>query len=173
MMTSNFSQLLSLVSKTGFNTIKTNFKGFFCSPQQIDGVSVITKLKNIIGIDVNGKKTLKTPYIFTGQTTTYNGFQLSLKSDNENVYLIINVLDTDVVSGNWTIKELMENINQKNDTHLTPDMVVELIESGRMGVKFNVSVLKDHGTRWIIQKTDDTKKKESPTTIEDDFFKDL
>jgi hypothetical protein len=150
-----------------------NFKGFFCSLQQIDGSSVLVKLKNIIGMTDGDRKTFNTPFIYMGSTTHYNGFDLSLGLTKDQVKLMVRVQNTDIVGGVWSLQELSKRMNIKNGG------VTKLIEDGRMGVKFNVRS-KDHGTLWRVIITDDEREMKPIKTgkpvvsdYDDDFFFDL
>lgn len=169
MIRTNLSQLQVLVSKMREDNKQKNFKGFFCSPQQIDGSSVLVKLKNIIGVTNDDKKTFNTPFIYMGSTTNYNGFDLSLGLTGDGVTLIVKVLNTNIVGGFWSLQDLTKRMKTKNDgvTHQT---VSKLIQDGRMGVKFNVRT-KDHGTQWKVQPL--VLSTSTSTEDDDDFFQDL
>jgi len=135
-----------------FNVSMLRVKTFMLAPKKIEGKSTINYLKNNLGIIENGVFTFKTGFISVNPTI-YNGHHLSLKVNNNIVELYI----TDgKLSGSiqaWDIDTLVKTLSIKNP-HLTfkisKSNIENLVRTGKMVVKFNVSKIKDHGTTWKI-----------------------
>lgn len=134
-----------------FITSMLRVKTFMLAPKKIEGKSTINYLKNNLGIIENGVFTFKTDYISVNPTI-YNGHYLSLKVNNDMVELFIT---NGVLSGSikaWDIDTLIKTLSIKNPhcNFINKDNIINIINNGKLVVRFNVSRIKDHGTIWKI-----------------------
>lgn len=86
------------------------------------------------------------------------------------------------IQGNWNLVDILKALVKKNPSvEVSVEVLRELIQARKLGVKFNKSKSKDHGTLWHYSEgTKKVKKikaeKEPQQKLqedEDDFFRDL
>ena len=156
------------------------FKSFYLTPERVNTSSMVNTLKDKLGFEEKGVKTLMTEIISTKEVTQYNGSKLYLTLNDDKVYL--NVITDDKIYNEvyWKIDTLVSSMKVKNlGRGINKELVKKLLNEGKMRVKFNVSKSKDHGTKWSF----DTTVKElvkpievKPQVKEDfdgDFFSDF
>ncbi len=139
-----------LVDKT-----KIRVRTFMKGPKYLyDKISMISHLRDSIGIKEAGKMTFKTGYLSTKNKTLYNGYLLFLRVNNDIVEVIIKKENNYMVLNAWDIETLTNILTTKNPDckFLNNFQVSKLIKDGDMVVKFYVSKLKNHGTTWRILK---------------------
>jgi hypothetical protein len=109
---------------------------------------------NDYGVENSGFITFKTGLISTSTETIYNNQRFKLVVVENEVQMIAN--ETNVVAS-WTIHSITQTLKRKNSSlsGINKVFVKSLVESGRLGVKFNV-MKKDHGTMWSIIRTKGT-----------------
>ena len=134
------------------DALPTKFNNFYCGPEKKDNVSTIKTLSNHLGIKRENKISFKTDYISTSKEISYNGFQLSMKLDKNDVKLVIK----DITNRKkwivcWNIS-LIHTFMKKKNPFITESSVRTLLLKGSLKVKFNVSEIKDHGTLWKVFK---------------------
>lgn len=130
---------------------KSTLRPFYLTPNRIENQSVVVKLTSLIGEDIEGVKTLKTDYISLKRVTIYNGNYITLRSDDKKVFMYVSMSDGLFFRCDWNIKDIVSNLKSKNiGKRVTTSMVKNLINEGKLQVKFNVSKIKDHGTIWKI-----------------------
>jgi hypothetical protein len=121
---------------------------FFQSPKKEDNKSSINLLKDKYGIESESCKTLKTP-IITNEPTYYNKGFYFLSTDDELINLNIVYDGVNEIICNWNIDLLYKSFKKKNyKSELKKEDLINKINNSELGVKFNVSRLKDHGTLW-------------------------
>lgn len=134
-----------------FNVSMLRVKTFMLAPKKLKGKSTINYLKNNLGIIENGVFTFKTGYISVNPTI-YNGHHLSLKVNNNMVELYIKDGKLSGTLKAWDIDTLVKTLAIKNPhcDFINKNNIENLIRTGKMLVRFNVSRIKDHGTIWKI-----------------------
>jgi hypothetical protein len=148
--TPNFSTRKAFVSP--FNPSILRVKTFMLAPKKLNGnQSTINYLKYNLGILENEVLTFKTEFISVNPTI-YNGHYLSLRVNNDVVELFI---INGVLSGSikaWDIDTLIKTLSIKNPhcNFINKDNIINIINNGKLVVRFNVSRIKDHGTIWKI-----------------------
>lgn len=152
---------ISLVSKqpvlrttTQIPFVVPKLNPFFLTPNRVNNISTVKTLTQRLGLDENGRKTFKTDEIsMSVNTTPYNGCGLYLLLINDVIYLrdvLGRIGDTEV---SWNLDTVVSNLREKNSEKvITKQLVERLIRQGKLVVKFNVSKIKDHGTRWKVIK---------------------
>ena len=153
------------------------FNPFFQTPDRMESESMVKLLKVNFGIDVNGVKTFKTDYISTIDQTVYNGQIFKLEViDNQVVLKVLTEGDMMSVSY-WSIDTLLKSMNRKNIQKVNKSELIRLLINGELRVKFNVSKIKDHGTKWSFRNSQSVPVSEvvqpTPSNTEDDFFSDF
>ena len=148
----NKKQYVSNTTKSiEINTKSKDFRPFYLTPNRIENQSVVGKLKSLIGEEFEGIKTLKTDYISFNRVTIYNGNYITLRSDDKKVFMYVSMSDGLFLRCDWNIKDIVSTLKSKNiGKRVTTSMVNNLINEGKLQVKFNVSKIKDHGTIWKI-----------------------
>lgn len=123
-------------------------KDFYCGPDKAgNGSSTVNALVKNFGINQNGIMTFKTDYISTFGTF-YNGRDLSLSVTSDHVILHINKMRVRA----WSLNRVLKGLHDKNpDVYITRSQLKEMVVSGDIKLKFNVSAIKDHGTYWKIK----------------------
>lgn len=141
-------------SKTTSKKSKKSKKNFFKTPSKIGSNSIIKDLADEFGIKENGVNTFKTSLICANKALEYNGVLISIRViGTDNILLIVKSNDNEKIMGNWKVGDITSTYNKKNTIKMTSKQIVELVEKGELGVKFNKSVSKDHGTMWRFKKT--------------------
>jgi len=112
----------------------------------------VNHLKYNLGIKVNEIFTFTTPFINGAKATDYNGHNLSLVVKDEKVLLNINQGDISLLIDCWDLAELTDFFAIKNSRceNITKAYISNLIALGRLRVKFNVGIDKNHGTMWKL-----------------------
>ena len=112
----------------------------------------VNHLKYNLGIKVNEIFTFNTPFIDGVKATDYNGHNLSLVVKDDRVLLNINQGDISLLIDCWDLGELTDFIAIKNSRckNITKAYISNLIALGRLRVKFNVGIDKNHGTMWKL-----------------------
>jgi hypothetical protein len=115
---------------------------------------MIKLLSSRFGILKNGKNTFKTGSINTKNITSFNNYFMRLKLQNKKVILEVFINNKFIPFCDWDIITLTKRLKSKNNNNrlITQKSVIELIETGKLSVSFNVSDIKDHGTKWTISK---------------------
>ena len=121
---------------------------FYCGPDKsASGSSTVNALVKNFGINQNGIMTFKTGYI-SSFGTFYNGKDLSLSVTSNHVILHINKMRVRA----WSISRVLKSLHDKNSGfNTTSSQLKEMILSGKIKLRFNVSAIKDHGTYWKIK----------------------
>ena len=135
-----------------FNKSKLRYKTFFCAPNKIEGNSMISYLKQKLGIKVGAVATFNTDFISSKVNTLYNGNRLTLRVNNDIVELIISDGMHRSTIDAWKISQITNILSIKNQScnFINDENIKQLIIDGRLIVRFNVSAIKDHGTIWKI-----------------------
>jgi hypothetical protein len=110
----------------------------------------INNLKNNLGIIEGGVRTFKTSFISGNKSVKYNGYDLQLVVKDGVVYLSVSLNGQTFIFDCWNINSVVDGLVQRNNRCDLFDAVYveDLINKGRLSVKFNVSKLKNHGTTW-------------------------
>lgn len=119
---------------------KTNSKG------------LVNHLKYNLGIKVNEIYTFNTPFIDGATDTVFNGHNLSLVVKDDKVHLNMNQGSMSLLIDCWDLGELTDLFALKNSRceNITKAYISNLIALGRLRVKFNVGIDKNHGTMWKL-----------------------
>ena len=121
---------------------------FHQSPNKVDKKSSINILKDKYGIESESCKTLKTP-IITNKPTYYNKGYYFLSTDYETINLNIIYEGVIEIICSWDILSIYKSFIKKNyKSEMKKDELIEKINNSELGVKFNVSKIKNHGTIW-------------------------
>ena len=138
-------------SKAVFNETSIVNKSFCLGPDRLKNGSV-TNLKNNLGIVVGGIPTLKTSFFSGKNKYLYNGYLFVLVVKKDIVYIQIEEGSKTLLLESWDLNILTKTWNIKNDkcNFITNSYVADLIVTGRLQVKFNVGVDKNHGTDWKL-----------------------
>lgn len=131
-------------------TLLTKFNNFYCGPEKNGKTSNVNVLTKYLGIKDRDKLTLKTEFISTTKETLYNGFQLSLKVIGDDVTVLMKKNQTLELKC-WSVSRITSFMKKKNES-ITENDVRTLLADGYLQVKFNVSIIKDHGTLWKVFK---------------------
>lgn len=131
-------------------TLRTKFNNFYCGPEKNGKTSNVNVLTKYLGIKNGKKSTLKTEFISTKKETLYNGFQLSLKVVDDDVTVIMKKNETLELKC-WSVSRITTFMKKKNES-ITENDIRTLLADGYLQVKFNVSIIKDHGTLWKVFK---------------------
>jgi hypothetical protein len=133
--------------------LKLTSKQFYLAPNKLDGTSVIAKLKSNFGVKIGEKYSLKTPFLKINKTTPYNTYNLSLVLCNDLVIMLIKKEEIQLPFCSWNIEDITTSLKKKNGNNelITNDVIIKLLEDGKLKVKFNVSLTKDHGTLWVVE----------------------
>jgi hypothetical protein len=127
-------------------------KSFYLSPQKLYKNSMVNFLRDNYGITNDGKTSFNTTFINSKEITNYNGSQFFLSVEFDKVFL--NVIKEKKISKVvfWNIMDIYNSMRTKNPFNYisNPDFVKKIIEKGWLKVNFNVSEIKDHGTKWKI-----------------------
>lgn len=125
---------------------------FFCLGPDRKSKGSVTNLKNNLGIRVGGVPTFKTPFISGKDKVLYNGYNLVLKVNNDIVSLVINDGKSYLALECWDLNEITKALNCKNPkcTVIPKSYIANEICNGRLQVRFNVGVDKNHGTDWKL-----------------------
>ena len=115
-------------------------------------IGSVTNLKNNLVIRVGGVPTFKTPFISGKDKVLYNGYNLILKANNDIVSLVINDGRSYLPLECWDLNEIAKALNCKNPkcTVIPKSYIANEISNGRLQVRFNVGVDKNHGTDWKL-----------------------
>lgn len=157
-------------------------KNFYNTPVQIGGSSIVRGLAEKFGVKQGETFVFQPEFIFYGQVTIYNKTKFYLKIvGNQNVVLMtVNEKNEEEIQGNWKLDDILKALLKKNpDVEVSVEILRELIREKKLGVKFNKSRTKDHGTLWHYSETKKVKTKteeEPPQKLEDDeddFFQDF
>ena len=140
-------------SKPVFNETSIVNKSFCLGPNRLKNGSV-TNLKNNLGIVVGGIPTFKTSFFSGKNKYLYNGHSFILVVKKDIVYIQIEEGGKTLLLDSWDLNLLTKTLNIKNDkcNFITKNYVAELILYGRLQVRFNVGVDKNHGTDWKLVK---------------------
>jgi hypothetical protein len=132
---------------------KISFKSFYLTPNKRMGVSMINILKDNLGKKVGHINTFQTDFISTTNKTGFNGYTFKLNIINDNVYLSVMFHNIEFNICNWNIDTIVSSMKSKNPNNrfITKTLVSNLLLNGKLGVKFNVSKTKDHGTLWSVK----------------------
>lgn len=138
-------------AKPVFAEVLLTTKSFRLGPDRKSKGS-ITNLKNNLGIRVGGVPTFKTPFISGKDKVLYNGYNLILKANNDIVSLVINDGRFYLPLECWDLNEIAKALNCKNPkcTVIPKSYIVDVITKGKLQVRFNVGVDKNHGTDWKL-----------------------
>jgi hypothetical protein len=140
-------------SKPVFNETSIVNKSFCLGPNRLKNGSV-TNLKNNLGIVVGGIPTFKTSFFSGKNKYLYNGHSFILVVKKDIVYIQIEEGGKTLLLDSWDLNLLTKTLNIKNDkcNFITKNYVADLILYGRLQVRFNVGVDKNHGTDWKLVK---------------------
>jgi hypothetical protein len=124
---------------------------FYFGPK-INSKGSVNHLKYNLGIKVNEIFTFTTPFIDGAKATDYNGHNLSLVVKDDKVLLSMNQGDKSLLIDCWNLEELTDFFALKNlrCRNITKAYISNLISLGRLRVKFNVGIDKNHGTMWKL-----------------------
>lgn len=138
-------------SKPVFNETLIVNKSFCLGPDRYKNGSV-TNLKNNLGIKVNEVSTFKTSFFSGKYKYLYNGHSFVLVVKRDIVYIQIEEGGEVLLLECWDLNVLTKTWNIKNSkcNFITKSYVADLISKGRLQVKFNVGVDKNHGTDWKL-----------------------
>lgn len=80
-------------------------------------------------------------------------YTFKLNIINDNVYLSVMFHNIEFNICNWNIDTIVSSMKSKNPNNrfITKTFVFNLLLNGKLGVKFNVSKTKDHGTLWSVK----------------------
>ena len=125
-------------------------KSFMMGPDKTTKNGYINNLKNNLGIIEGGVRTFKTSFIPGNKSVKYNGYDLKLVVKNDMVFLSVSLDGQTMMFDCWSINSVVDGLSQRNNKCDFFDAVYveDLINNGRLSVKFNVSKLKNHGTTW-------------------------
>lgn len=128
-------------------------KSFMMGPDKTTKNGYINNLKNNLGIIEGGVRTLKTSFISGNKSVKYNGYDLQLVVKNDVVFLSVSLDGQTMLFDCWSIKSVVNGLSKRNNKCDFFDAVYveDLINKGRLKVKFNVSKLKNHGTTWKLK----------------------
>lgn len=145
---------LNVEKSTNLITSRLKLSPFYSCPNQLYDLSMIKLLSSRFGILKNGKNTFKTGSINTKNITSFNNYFMRLKLQNKKVILEVFINNKFIPFCDWDIITLTKRLKSKNNNNrlITQKSVIELIETGKLSVSFNVSDIKDHGTKWTISK---------------------
>lgn len=126
---------------------------FYFGPKT-DSKGSVNHLKYNLGIKVNETFTFTTPFINGEKSTDYNGHNLSLLVKDDKVLLNMNQGTISLLIECWDLGELTEFFAVKNlkCENISKELVSTFISTGRLRVKFNVGIDKNHGTIWKLIK---------------------
>lgn len=140
-------------SKIELVDTSVEIKPFYLTPNRIEGVSAVNLLTRKIGIEIGGVKTLNTGLICINTISNYNNFELSLFLKDDFINLKVCFENVEHTGIKWGIDNIVVSMKRKNrDTRINKEFVKDLFMRGKLSVKFNVSLIKDHGTLWKISK---------------------
>ena len=125
-------------------------KSFMMGPDKTTKNGYINNLKNNLGIIEGGVRTFKTSFISGNKSVKYNGYDLKLVVKNDGVFLSVSLDGQTMMFDCWSINSVVNGLSQRNNKcdFFVVVYVEDLINNGRLSVKFNVSKLKNHGTTW-------------------------
>ncbi len=125
-------------------------KSFMKGPDKQAKNGYINNLKHNLGIIEGGVRTFKTSFISGNKSVKYNGYDLQLVVKNDVVFLSVSLDGQTMMFDCWSINSVVNGLSQRNNKCDFFDAVYveDLINNGRLSVKFNVSKLKNHGTTW-------------------------
>lgn len=125
-------------------------KSFMMGPDKQAKNGYINNLKNNLGIIEGGVRTFKTSFISGNKSVKYNGYDLQLVVKDGVVFLSVSLDGQTFMFDCWNINSVVDGLSQRNNKCDFFDAVYveDLINKGRLSVKFNVSKLKNHGTTW-------------------------
>ncbi len=128
-------------------------KSFMMGPDKATKNGYINNLKNNLGIIEGGVRTFKTSFISGNKSVKYNGYDLQLVVKNDVVFLSVSLDGQTMLFDCWSINSVVNSLSQRNNKCDFFDAVYveDLINKGRLKVKFNVSKLKNHGTDWELK----------------------
>ena len=128
-------------------------KSFMMGPDKTTKNGYINNLKNNLGIIEGGVRTLKTSFISGNKSVKYNGYDLQLVVKNGMVFLSVSLDGQTMLFDCWCINSVVNGLRQRNNKCDFFDAlyVEDLINKGRLKVKFKVSKLKNHGTTWKLK----------------------
>jgi hypothetical protein len=132
------------------DTLLTTFNNFYCGPEKNGKTSNVNVLTKYLGIKNGDKTTLKTDFISISKETLYNGFQLTLKIIEDDIFIVMKKNST-IELKCWSISHLTSFMRTKNPS-ITETNVRTLLLNDSLKVKFNVSEIKNHGTLWKASK---------------------
>ena len=130
------------------DTLPTTFNNFYCGPEKNGKTSNVNVLTKYLGIKNGDKTTLKTDFISISKETLYNGFQLTLKIIEDDIFIVMKKNST-IELKCWSIFRITSFMKTKNPS-ITESNVRTLLLNGSLKVKFNVSEIKDLGTLWKV-----------------------
>ena len=141
-------------SKVKLVETSLKIKSFYLTPNRVEGVSAVNILKEKIGIEIGGIKTLQTGSISVNTITNYNNFKLNLLLLDDIINLKVCFENGEHTGIKWSIDKIVLAMKSNNDenTIINKAYVKELLLISKLSVKFNASVIKDHGTLWKISK---------------------
>jgi hypothetical protein len=151
------------------------FNSFYQTPDRVESKPMVKLLKENFGIEVGGVKTFKTNNISTIDHTSYNGLTFNLQLVENKVVLNVIIKGELRSVSYWNLDRLLKSMNSKNIQKVNKSELIRLLINGELRVKFNVSKIKDHGTKWSFKSSSRVPVKSviQPTldnTDEDDFF---
>ena len=125
------------------------YNEFYSAPTRQGEISMVRFLKENFGFKEQGVLTFKTGLINSKSITEYNNVGLKLLMEKDKVLLIGCFSNCVLTLCSWNIDELHTQMNSKNSNNpISKSMVKTLLNTGKLGVKFQVSHIKDHGTKW-------------------------
>lgn len=124
----------------------------FCLSPDRKKVGSVTNLKNNLGIKVGGVFTFKTSFISGKEKYLYNGHNLKLKVVDKSVSIVVSEGVKSLKLDCWDLAEITKMFSIKNPkcNFITDTYIIDLIEKGRLKVKFKVGADKNHGTDWKL-----------------------
>jgi hypothetical protein len=132
------------------DTLLSTFNNFYCGPEKNGKTSNVNVLTKYMGMKIGDKTTLKTDFISISKETLYNGFQLTLKIIEDDIFIVMKKNST-IELKCWSISHLTSFMRTKNPS-ITETNVRTLLLNDSLKVKFNVSEIKNHGTLWKASK---------------------
>jgi hypothetical protein len=137
-------------SKKVINTSLIVVKSFMMGPDKTTKNGYVNNLKNNLGIIESGVKTFKTSFISGNKSVKYNGYDLQLVVKNDVVFLSVSLDGQTFMFDCWNINSVIDGLSQRNNKCNFFDAVYveDLINKGRLSVRFGVSKIKNHGTTW-------------------------
>ena len=140
-------------SKKVINTSLIVVKSFMMGPDKQAKNGYINNLKNNLGIIEGGVRTFKTSFISGEKSVKYNGYDLQLVVKDGVVFLSVSLDGQTFMFDCWRINSVVDGLSQRNNkcNFFNAVYVEDLINNGRLSVKFNVSKLKNHGTTWKLK----------------------